>query len=912
MPNPFDQFDQPSQAPAMSGPVTVGTPRPDKPELRQVGNSLGLVDKNTGHFTPTYTPPKDETAKDPNGTQGMAAGFYGRALFANKKYGDGLPPRDALSQGILDALPTSISNSLSGHDRQLANTYARDFVAATLRKESGAAISEQEYQNQYVRYFPQPGDSPDTIKAKAQLRETAIQSLRDQAGPAASSADENVQKMLQGDASGSDREFGNHDSHGELTPEQQARDQQFIASNPTPEQYAAFLEGMLGKKVDHALAAERLKLTLAGGAYNPGVVDPRVQQRVDQMQQEGGGGGAAFVAGAADAAGLGLSDEFGAGVSALGQSLSGQGSFGDNYNVDLQANRQYQRGLQNDNPLPYLGGQFVGGAALPVGRATSLADLAKAGVAYGGAYGVGSGEGLSGRLTGGVTGAAAGGAIGAATGGLSQLLRGKQAAAVPDLVDPVSGRLNEPLEAMSPGGRVASANDLGINLPMGAATDRGGAIIEKGLDNLPGSAGVMNDARRTVEGQVSDAAENVASKFGSSRTLNEAGSELQRGAIERNDRADALITKAYNRIPIADTAPASNSNTVGTLQQLTGRFESNPELAGMVKDPRLEGYMNAIQKGGLSWKDMKDFRTLIGEKIGELRVGEDSRTSDLRSLYGALSEDMRATASAQGNGALKAFERANSLNRENEQLVQGALTRILGKDGNLAPEKAAAAVQAMTKGGKATGDIRTLAQIKGATVKSGAWDEVAGTLIRLGGQPANSPGRSFDPGTFVRWYADMSEPARRLLFKPELRQTLNQFVAVNQRLAGSNALRNTSNTVPGFIGTGFAGGAGMAAASGNLKMLLAIGAEAAANYGMAKVWTNPGFVKWATGFAKANSQGAARAQIGRLAKLATTNPELREGLMAIQRKLLESANDNFTPRAVASAPDQGQQDENRP
>jgi hypothetical protein len=53
------------------------------------------------------------------------------------------------------------------------------------------------------------------------------------------------------------------------------------------------------------------------------------------------------------------------------------------------------------------------------------------------------------------------------------------------------------------------------------------------------------------------------------------------------------------------------------------------------------------------------------------------------------------------------------------------LTRILGKDGQLAPEKAAAAVQAMTKGGKSTGDLKTLAQIRSATIKSGAWDEIA-------------------------------------------------------------------------------------------------------------------------------------------------------------------------------------------
>src|SRR4029079_6797373 len=107
-------------------------------------------------------------------------GFYQRALYANQKYGKGVPPRDALSQGIMDVLPSSVANTLTSSDRQLSVTYARDFVAATLRKESGAAISEDEYKNQFIRYFPQPGDGPETIEAKARLRDTAIQSLRNQ------------------------------------------------------------------------------------------------------------------------------------------------------------------------------------------------------------------------------------------------------------------------------------------------------------------------------------------------------------------------------------------------------------------------------------------------------------------------------------------------------------------------------------------------------------------------------------------------------------------------------------------------------------------------------------------------------------------------------------------------------------
>jgi hypothetical protein len=455
---------------------------------------------------------------------------------------------------------------------------------------------------------------------------------------------------------------------------------------------------------------------------------------------------------------------------------------------------------------------------------------------------------------------------------------------------------------MTPGQRVVNAEEYGINLPADAAGGRTAAVIGKGLDIMPGSAGVMEDARRATESQVAAASDVVASRFGDSRTMNEAGSELQRGANERIERGKSVIGRAYDAIPISAKAPTNLNNTKATLDQLAGKLESNPDLQQEIRDPKLLRYLDALNKHGLSWQDLKDFRTFIGDKIGEFRFSEDARTGDYRSLYAALSEDMRNSAAAQGPGALRAFERANTLNRQNEQVIDGALTRLLGRDGHQSPEKAAAAVQAMTKGGKSTGDLKTLAQIRAATVKSGAWNEIASTLIRMGGQPANSPGRDFNPQTFVHWYADMSEPARAMLFgNSELRKSLDGFVAVNQRLQKVNALRNTSNTAGNLTAAGTVGtmAASIASPALGAKMLGVM----AGNYAMAKAWTNPAFVRLITGYSRAvasGNQNAVRSQIGRIGKLATTNPELREPLIALQQRLLSGANDNAMLGATAS------------
>jgi hypothetical protein len=89
----------------------------------------------------------------------------------------------ALASGA-NALPTALGGA---SDQQQSYEQAqRNFVSAVLRKESGAAISNEEYANEAQKYFPQPGDSASTIEQKARARDLAIEGLKAQAGPGAS------------------------------------------------------------------------------------------------------------------------------------------------------------------------------------------------------------------------------------------------------------------------------------------------------------------------------------------------------------------------------------------------------------------------------------------------------------------------------------------------------------------------------------------------------------------------------------------------------------------------------------------------------------------------------------------------------------------------------------------------------
>jgi hypothetical protein len=687
-------------------------------------------------------------------------------------------------------------------------------------------------------------------------------------------------------------------------------------------------------------AIEAAKAGQKFGVERP--VDPEVQAKIDEKLKNGNDStSAAALVGAADP--LQIGPRVGAAMSGVAESLGGKGSLSDRYNINLDANRGYLDQLSGDHRLAYGLGQLGGSFLLPVGEARTPAALAKVGAAYGGFAGAMQGDSstsLTQRVANTMTGAAAGGAVGYAipkgiqVGG--RLMGGRGATAVPELVDPVTGELNQPMDAMSPAERVAQFKANGFDQVTPAmAGGRSARVIEQGFNNLPGSAGVMEDVNSAVSGQARSAMTNVADQFGSSRTFNEAGTELQRGAKEWMGRADQVATKAYDAIPINPKAGATLDSTRAKLKDMLNIFQSNVKMKQLFENSRLKTYLGALtpdiveveksgptaglerflgvpaerlEKGGkLSWEDLKHFRSIIGEDLGEQRLGGDSPyKSQLNALYGALSEDMRATAQAQGPKALRAFERANNLYRAKEQRIEGALTRILGPTSQQTPESASAAIQAMTKGGKSTGDLKTLAEIKASTVKSGAWDEIASTLIRLGGQPANSEGRAFNPQTFVNWYSDMAEPARRLLFKPELRKALDGFVGVSQQLSRVKGMTNTSNTTPTMIGSGLVAAGGVAAVSHPMALLPLIGGGIANNL-MARLWTSPKFVNWASGYSRAVANGngaAASARIGMLPKLAATNPELSEPLAALQRSLV-GVNDNLVPKVAASSnPDQ--------
>ena len=63
-------------------------------------------------------------------------------------------------------------------DYQRAENLIREAVGAGLRFETGAAITQQEVEDQLHRYAPRPGDTPATVEQKKSALQNFLKSMK--------------------------------------------------------------------------------------------------------------------------------------------------------------------------------------------------------------------------------------------------------------------------------------------------------------------------------------------------------------------------------------------------------------------------------------------------------------------------------------------------------------------------------------------------------------------------------------------------------------------------------------------------------------------------------------------------------------------------------------------------------------
>ena len=151
----------------------TGTPRPIQVDTKTLPGGITVV--RADGKVDIIPAPKMVEGKDL--TEGQAASLgYASRLSLNEKTLNEVAGRGYKPGGLFEFGFTP--QRLMSEDRKVYDAAKSNWIAAKLRKESGAVISDKDYNDADLQYFPQPGDTAKVLKQKAELRKNVFLSER--------------------------------------------------------------------------------------------------------------------------------------------------------------------------------------------------------------------------------------------------------------------------------------------------------------------------------------------------------------------------------------------------------------------------------------------------------------------------------------------------------------------------------------------------------------------------------------------------------------------------------------------------------------------------------------------------------------------------------------------------------------
>jgi hypothetical protein len=331
-----------------------------------------------------------------------------------------------------------------------------------------------------------------------------------------------------------------------------------------------------------------------------------------------------------------------------------------------------------------------------------------------------------------------------------------------------------------------------VEIPRAAASDRvpvqqAGAVVA----NIPfGGTPLVKAAGQSLE-QLGGKASEVAASYGA------AAAPAKTGEIASNSITDwitgeskANVDKAYAKVDAAVdpniTTPLEK--TLDTVSQIAAKQTAS----GLAPGKAVDMVLPALQRpGGLTYEGIKNLRTNIGGMLSRGILPDGVDGGQLKQIYGALSEDLKTSVAASGPKASAAFDRANRYT----DLVTSrreALTKIVGTEGDAAPEKVFDRLTAMA-GSASRADINKLAQARKA-MGSDDWNELASSVISRLGRDVEG---NFSPERFITDYNKISDAGKNLLFKSTdnpLKTHLDDIATVSSRFKQLQKFANPSGS----------------------------------------------------------------------------------------------------------------------
>ena len=350
---------------------------------------------------------------------------------------------------------------------------------------------------------------------------------------------------------------------------------------------------------------------------------------------------------------------------------------------------------------------------------------------------------------------------------------------------------------------------------LGIDTDLAGDVSQRpflravqafGTQN-PGGAGVMEPVADKVVGQFGNALENTAADLGSSTTAQQVGQVAQTEArawpttvfAPKQAAAWAPVDAA-----IDPATPVPLDNFRSTLQSVAGDVGRLQRTSGNLLPPKAQGILDDLntelpQGVPATWQEAARLRSIIGEAYGVPEISQGIGTQQLGRMYGALSQDMKATATASGVGPQ--FDAANAVSAAGHSFMSNVLSKITASR-NAAQESISARDAANTL---LSTDGATLQAVKAQLPNTAS--ELGAYAVRKMGRatPANAgeEGQGVSPTTFVTnrntWLQRNPEGYQALFGDPKTNQALQDLSTVGTTMKKTAGFLNTSKTEPASV-----------------------------------------------------------------------------------------------------------------
>jgi hypothetical protein len=421
--------------------------------------------------------------------------------------------------------------------------------------------------------------------------------------------------------------------------------------------------------------------------------------------------------------------------------------------------------------------------------------------------------------------------------------------------------------------RLKNFIDAGVTPSLGQVTQkRGIQTVELLLGNFPGSSGVIAKTAQEAQDALGKKAFNIgkdlinkalpANEVQVGRVINQGiknGVNASDGFVGRfQSRAGILFGELDNYIK-----PDDLINLGGTLDKLKGLVAPIPgaEASSVVfKNSFLDDIFKGLQRdvaknnGALPYNAIKSLRNKIGNKLSSLDLVPDVDKAQLKLIYGALSEDLKAGAKQLGGQkALNAFTRSNKFYQSGLKRIESYLepiTKVADPDRiaslllNSAKE-GSTRINAIKK--SLTTDqyrvflssvIEKMGRIRPGQAIAGALDDVV-----------EGSGK-FSSETFLTNWNKLTKEAKDVLFSgkgwsKEMIKDLDQLVSVSDIIRQSGkTFANPSGTADRIVGQGLLLGGGATAITGNPAYIIGLLTAFGGANVTAKLFTNPSFVKW--------------------------------------------------------------------